>query len=146
MLRNIFYRKITLMVNKVKNSQFTFCSAILPVAIQKFVSLIHCICDRYGASWRQVEDDIGSILPVPCTTELHHDSRHRISRERLVTITARYHTAVCAALRTLVVSLIEHTYSIQISRGRLVVSHSTNERNYLRNSVLFSHKDSLITG
>ena len=54
-----------------------------------------------------MEDDIGRVVPVPCATELHHDSGHRVFREGLVAITACYHASLCPALCSLVVSLLE---------------------------------------
>ena len=61
-----------------------------------------------------MEDNIGRVLPVPCATELHHDSGHRVFREGLVAITACYHASLCPALRSLVVSLLEPYFSTQI--------------------------------
>jgi hypothetical protein len=139
-------RNSSLTVNAMNDWQLTFCPPISCAAFVPLVSLIHSIHDRYGASGRQMEDDIWRILPVPCTTELHHDSGHCLFREGLVPITACYHTTVCAALRTLVVSLLEPNFSTQISRGRHIVLHSTNERHYPRNFALVSHEDGLTKG
>lgn len=91
-----------------------------------------------------MEDDIGRFLPVPCASELHHDSRHRVFREGLVAITACYHASLCSALRSLVVSLLGPYFSPQILRGRYIFSlRSTNERECLRNFALVLHEDGL---
>jgi hypothetical protein len=95
-----------------------------------------------------MEDDIGSVLPVPCATELHHDSGHRVFREGLVSITACYHASLCPALRSLVVSLLEPYISTQILLDRhffFLFIYFTNERDCLRNFALVSHDDGLST-
>jgi hypothetical protein len=122
-----------------------FCFRILPAAFLLLVELIHSVHDRYGAGGRQMEDDIGRVLPLPCASELHHDSRHCVFRAGLVALTACYHAALCSALRSLVVSLLEPYFSPQILLGRYIFSlHSTNERECLRNFALGSHEDGLL--
>jgi len=79
-----------------------------------------------------MEDDIGRVVPVPCAAELHHDSGHRVFCEGLVAVTACYHTSLCPALRSLVVSLLEPYFSTQILRCRYIFPYLTIHNTHKR--------------